>query len=447
MVRPLLILLFYLKQCLHNWDAMWNKVTQFLTSGGTGGASATCRINGQSWPAVHQDVKTNLLSFFKITTIANLVLAFSFPVQAEILLDNQNNCLEQIKTGPPSPNASVPIFGITGDRFTLNGIPTFLLGVSYFDALGWKVSDFDKLASRRFNLVRIWLDWGVWTDRSRSFFDADGNLVRKPELLNIVRAAAKRGIVVDVTILDSNNASGAGNPENAVRNAVRALSGEPNVFFDLVNEHSRDPGEWSNDHVRVKSLVEIAHAENPKAFVTLSADENHYNESGVGVDLGIGLNLLAPHFGRVNGVFRIGEKVAVLKNKTNLPVYLQEENRRGWRGDFSITKNDFLRAARDAVSAGAAGWVFHTAAGFDLSASSFFDNLDDVERATVDELGSVVFPVPASPSDPVPPPTPKPPQILGVKPTAKNQGITYYRGLWKDASPMPPREYRQSRKN
>ena len=83
-----------------------------------------------------------------------------------------------------------------------------------------------------------------------------------------------------------------------------------------------------------------------------------------------------------------------------LPVYLQEENRRRWPGT-SLTKDDFLQAARDAVSAGAAGWVFHTDAGFDLSASSFFDNLDDVELATIDELGDAVFPV-------IQPPTPKP---------------------------------------
>lgn len=322
-----------------------------------------------------------------------------------VVMSAKQTILEPTITPPtPPPSASGPVLGIDGDRFTLNGVPTFLLGVSYFDVLGWKASDFDMLAARKFNLVRIWLDWGVWTDRSRSFFDADGNLVRKPELLDIVRAAAARGIVVDVTILDSGNASGAGNPENAVRNAVQALSGEPNVFFDLVNEHSRDPREWSINHAWMKSLVGIAHAANPKALVTLSADEYHYNESGIGVDLDIGLNLLAPHFGRVNGLSRTGEKVAGVKGKTSLPVYLQEENRRGWQGDFSLTKDDFLKAAGEVVTAGAAGWVFHTAAGFDLSVSTFFDNLDDVELATVDELGDAVFPV-------IQPPTPKPAPI------------------------------------
>lgn len=297
-----------------------------------------------------------------------------------------------LSASPETLNTSGPLVGIAGDRFTLNGVPTFLLGVSYFDALGWKTSDFDMLAARKFNLIRVWLDWGVSTDRSRSFFDADGNLVRVAQLLGLVRAAAARGIVVDVTILDSDNASGAGNPENAVRNAMRALSGEPNVFFDLVNEHSRSPVEWSIDHARLESLVGIAHATNPKALVTLSAVENHYIENGVGVDLEIGLNLLAPHFARGDGV-STAVKVSAFKSSTVLPVYLQEENRRGWQGDFSLTKADFLKAAGEAVTAGAAGWVFHTAAGFDLSASSFFDNLDDVERATVDALGDVVFPV------------------------------------------------------
>ena len=48
--------------------------------------------------------------------------------------------------------------GMFGDKFTLNGTPTFLLGASYFDAYGWNLSDLDALQARKLNLIRIFLD-------------------------------------------------------------------------------------------------------------------------------------------------------------------------------------------------------------------------------------------------------------------------------------------------
>jgi hypothetical protein len=73
-----------------------------------------------------------------------------------------------------------------------------------------------------------------------------------------------------------------------------------------------------------------------------------------------------------------------------VPVYLQEEARRGHSG-LDPTADQFLQAAREARDAGAAGWVFHTDAGFDLTSSTFFDNLDAVEQQTVDALGGEIF--------------------------------------------------------
>lgn len=57
----------------------------------------------------------------------------------------------------------------------------------------------------------------------------------------------------------------------------------------------------------------------------------------------------------------------------------------------SPPKSEFLQAAREAVSSGAAGWVFHTHAGFDLRSSSFLSNLDSVEKEVLDSLGAEVF--------------------------------------------------------
>ena len=73
-----------------------------------------------------------------------------------------------------------------------------------------------------------------------------------------------------------------------------------------------------------------------------------------------------------------------------MPVYLQEEQRRGWT-KVSPPKSEFLQAAREAVNSGAAGWVFHTYAGFVLRSKNFLENLDAVEREVLDSLGAVVF--------------------------------------------------------
>ena len=73
-----------------------------------------------------------------------------------------------------------------------------------------------------------------------------------------------------------------------------------------------------------------------------------------------------------------------------MPVYVQEENRNGYDGGY-FTVAELIQAAVEAHNAGAAGYIFHTAAGFDLSSSSFFDNLDSVERGVVDGLSAAVF--------------------------------------------------------
>ncbi len=45
--------------------------------------------------------------------------------------------------------------GVSGTTFTINGHPTFLLGVSYFDARAWRTADLDALHMRGYNLIRI----------------------------------------------------------------------------------------------------------------------------------------------------------------------------------------------------------------------------------------------------------------------------------------------------
>ena len=52
---------------------------------------------------------------------------------------------------------------IQGTRFTLNGRPTFLLGISYYGALGASEEsrrrDLDEMQRLGFNWLRLWATW------------------------------------------------------------------------------------------------------------------------------------------------------------------------------------------------------------------------------------------------------------------------------------------------
>jgi len=297
-------------------------------------------------------------------------------------------------TGGSAGQSSTTTVGISGDRFTLNGTPTFLLGVSYFDGRNWHQSDLDALAAKQFNLIRIWLDWAT-----TGFFDASGALASKTTLLDLVHAAAQRGIVVDVTILDTDLSLSS--PETAVGETLTALANEPNVFFDLANEHDHAGDTFS--HADVAQLAQVARTANPSAILTVSSQGGHIVDDLTLVPANVDaeivdakLDFLTPHLTRTADFFdKTDQRVTTMKTYLasigeNVPVYLQEEARRGHSG-LDPSQAEFLQAATEARDAGAAGWVFHTDAGFDLASATFFDSLDDVEKATVDALGPAIF--------------------------------------------------------
>ena len=293
---------------------------------------------------------------------------------------------------PPPPQTGPVTIGVSGDKFTVNGQPKFLLGVSYFDGSNYRVEDFDSLAARRFNLIRVWLDWGSAGD-GRSFFDSSGGLVQGQKLLNLVRAANARGLIVDVTILDPGLTFGDVN--RALRETATLLRNESNVFFDVMNEH--DHGGGPRSHAEVAGFISTVRSIAPNVPVTVSSTGGHLMDTGnIDEEMGAGVGFLTPHFERTSDWFdRTDERVAFVKNHIasrgrNLPVYLQEEARRGHSG-LNPSKDQFLQAAREARDAGAAGWILHTAAGFEMGASSFFGALDAVELDTINSLADAIY--------------------------------------------------------
>lgn len=296
-------------------------------------------------------------------------------------------------TGGTGGGSGTTTVSVEGDKLAIDGVPTFLLGVSYFDGRNWHVEDLDALAARRFNLVRIWLDWDP-----ASFFDASGTLVAVDTLLALASACRERGIVVDVTILDPSLTFA--DREGGVRAAFAALATQPNVFFDLMNEHDHGNGPISHDEVA--ALASAARSESPSAIFTVSSTGGHIVDdlaltpTNVDEEIAAGIDLLAPHLSRTSDFAdKTDQRVTLVKDHLAaighpVPVYLQEEARRGHSG-LDPTAAEFVQAATEARDAGAAAWVLHTDAGFDLETGTFFSQLDDEEVATIDALGPAVF--------------------------------------------------------
>src|SRR5215207_6811999 len=95
--------------------------------------------------------------------------------------------------------------GIEGTRFTLNGRPTFLLGISYYAGLGASEEfirrDLEDLQRLGFNWLRVWATWAAF-DHDVSAVDATGR-AREPFLAKLrwlLAECDRRGFVVDVTL-------------------------------------------------------------------------------------------------------------------------------------------------------------------------------------------------------------------------------------------------------
>lgn len=286
---------------------------------------------------------------------------------------------------------------IDGEGFRFDGAPTFLLGVSYFDGRDWQPADLDGLAQRGWNLVRVWLDWS-----DDGFFAPDGAL--SPEgsqaLLELVAAARERDMVVDVTILDPELLVFPADTDHrvvAVQSVTTALLDANNVLFDVMNEHDHPSGPIAHDEGG--TIVAAVKAIDPDRIVTISstgghlvADDGTVQTAMVDEELDVvGVEVVTPHLPRtpdwasVTGLRVMNLRAHLQQRGAIVPIYLQEEARRGHSG-LDPSAEEFTLAARQARDAGAAGWIFHTDAGFELGPEGFFALLDEVEAVVVDTL-------------------------------------------------------------
>lgn len=307
------------------------------------------------------------------------------------------------------PAASTVELAVSGREFRIAGRPAFLLGVSYFGALGAPErilrSDLAEMKRRGFNWLRVWATWEAF-GADASAVDGEGR-PREPylsRLKSLVGRLNALGMIADVTL--SRGMSANGSPRllthdahhRAVETVLAALKPLRNWYLDLANERSvRDKRFASFEEL--KDLQRLVRERDPARLVTAS--------HGGDVDLAdlraylldVEVDFLTPHRPRDPSSPEQTEAKtrAYLASMAMLghviPVHYQEPFRRGY-ATWQPLATDYATDLAGARAGGAAGWCFHNGdqrdrpdgqprRSFDLREHSLFQQLDDEERGAL----------------------------------------------------------------
>lgn len=320
--------------------------------------------------------------------------------------------LLQARAAEPS---STHRLGIRETQFTIDGKPVFLLGCSYYGALGaeektWQ-ADLDDMQRAGINWIRVWATWAAFGSDVAAV-DGEGR-PRQPyldRLIKLVVECDRRGMVVDVSLSRGNGVTGPSRlaklaeHRRAVETIVGALKPHGNWYLDLANERNIGDDRFvSFDDL--KALRTRVRELDPTRLVTAShggdidAMELRKYLQEVGVDF------VTPHRPRhakspAETEAATRKLLATMKQMGRVvPVHHQEPFRRAY--NYAPGADDFATDLRGALAGGAAGWCFHNGdtrsakdgrprRSFDLSAERLFDQLDDVERKAVPTFKTIV---------------------------------------------------------
>ncbi len=318
----------------------------------------------------------------------------------------------------PAADADVmpPKLGVSGTRFTFDGKPRFLLGVSYYGALGASEDfirrDLADMERHGFNWIRVWATWPAF-DNDVSAVDRDGR-PRQPyldKLRWLVAECGRRGLVVDVTLSRGNGLVGPPRLQSleahrrAVETVVTALKPAPNWYLDLGNERDvRDKRFVSV--AELKELRQLVKKLDPARLVTAShGGDIGYAQMKEDLDE-IGVDFVCPH--RPRTPQSPGQTQAKTREYLQwmaelgraAPLHYQEPFPRGYTR-WQPSVEDFLKDARGAKTGGAAGWCFHNTAqregpdhqprrSFDMRQMRLLDQLDEEERKTFGRLREIL---------------------------------------------------------
>jgi hypothetical protein len=293
----------------------------------------------------------------------------------------------------------------------------FLLGISYFGAIAIEEAqrrnhDLDVFRARGINNVRVFANWTYQAAPGATILDEDGSLLPGAfhRLSRLVGALRTRQMTLDLTFSwerfysDTCNGGvpnhGEGPCWEAFQRglglataALAELTPYPDhVFFDLSNEHNDGPTSLGVAEIQV--LRTVVQSADPSRIVTASAAGSGLRRRNADLLAGGATDFATPHFKRTHRWYaRTDGRIEALRRTLSphgaWPIHLQEEARRGYCSgddDDSCHVRHFLQALGEAAEFGAAGWVFHTDAGFrlDVGTDSFYRRLDSEERRVLD---------------------------------------------------------------
>jgi hypothetical protein len=312
----------------------------------------------------------------------------------------------------PATKDGTVVLGVKETRFTLNGRPAFLLGFSYYGALGapedFIRKDLAECRDHGFNWLRVWATWSGY-DTNVSAVTTAGR-PREPYLTRLkwlVAECDRLGLVVDVTLTRGPELPGLEGHLAAMDTLVTTLKPFRNWYLDLGNERDVRDARYVS-LAELKQLREKVRGLDPGRLVTGSLGGHDVTLADVRGSLEVaGLDFLCPH--RPRNRKSPGETEAETRQTLGFmkevgrvaPVHYQEPFRRGYTA-WEPVAADFLADLRGALKGGAGGWCFHNGGqrstpdeqprrSFDLRAKRLLEQLDEEEMKVVKGAKSVVL--------------------------------------------------------
>jgi hypothetical protein len=355
------------------------------------------------------------------------------------------------------PLAPPLVLGVSGNNFTINGTPRFLICVSYFAGLRASTatldSDFEALSEKGFNCVRVFANW-YYEDltppdyKNYMLMDDQGGLRESvvTRLRNLIGIALSNGLVVDLTFTRDTIAriKVGGNPQcmdfddyrDGVAEAAERLADFDNVFFDMQNESNAygsakcsdacpvcitlpdcdDKGNCAKWYLNPNEGAQVAaaiRAKDPTRLLTISSTASHNLADYVRTP-NPDLQIAAPHCcNKATWVADTAPWIRATRNEVGngIPIYLQESNRCGLTANCNKTgsSNEFVNAALNARNAysesddrGARGWTLHNQASFQLHSGTLLSRMNS--PAEIDALNRLADVLQVEPPAPPPPP-------------------------------------------
>lgn len=309
---------------------------------------------------------------------------------------------------PPGPPPEPPPEGGGGEG------GGFFLAISHYGVVGeqpdsnW-IYDFNKHRQYSVSNIRAWMRWQYdpahVTSQSKIVLP-NGSIdpAKLNRLFRIFSSLSSRKMKMDVTFaadLEWWDGSKA-NHLRGVQNLCSSLGPVANLIYPLDVANEFDDSYLRSDIGALVTLVNTAKALLPSVKVTASCAGNDESIASLyiqAIRAGAQIDVLCPHFPRDEGwgdkTYERTVNLRELMRDAGIvkPIYLQEEERKGYQGSAPApawSPEQALASALGARRAGAVGWCFHTEAGFNVETQKMWDQLDSDEIAALASISAAL---------------------------------------------------------